>query len=131
MRAAILCALLLAGPVQAQVPQIGRLFTTAAERQQLDLARQRGGSIQDGRPSQGAQPAPVAAPPPAPAPPPVAVSGFVKRSSGSATVWVNGEARAAGPQGYVVRTPDGRSLTIKPGQEYDPVSGSVRNAPAR
>lgn len=125
--------LLLALPASAQVPNIGRLFTSAAERQQLDSARQSGGTIGNGTaagPSRPATaPAPAAAPPPPP--PPVVVGGIVRRSSGATTVWVNGEARASGAQGYVVRTPDGRTITVKPGQEYDPMSGSVRDAPGR
>lgn len=126
MRRMLLVAMMLAAGASAQVPQIGRLFTTAAERQQLDQARQRGGPTAQAAPAAVAPPAP----PPAP-PPPVVVSGFVKRSSGEATAWVNGEVRGTGAGGYVVRTPDGRTITVKPGQEYDPASGSVRDVQAR
>jgi hypothetical protein len=126
MKALALVAVLAWGGAAAQAPQIGRLFTTAAERQQLDQARQRGGI-------EAPAPGPAAPPPPpaAPAPAPVVVSGIVKRSSGAALSWVNGEVRGSSTAGYVVRTPDGRTVTVKPGQQYDPANGSVRDVPVR
>jgi hypothetical protein len=125
----VLC--LAALPAAAQAPAIGRLFTTPSEREQLDRMRQRGGNADLTAEARTPQrpPAPAMAPP-AP-PPPVTVTGVVRRSNGAATVWVDGEARPAGAQGHVVRTPDGRTITVRPGQQYDPATGSVSDVPGR
>jgi len=115
----------------ARAPVIGRLFTTPSEREQLDRMRQRGGTVDAAVEARAPQRLPTPAmTPPAP-PQPVTVTGIVRRSSGAATVWVDGEARPAGAQGYVVRTPDGRMITVRPGQQYDPSTGSVSDAPGR
>ena len=129
---ALLLLLLASGSAAAQVPQIGRLFTTPAERYQLDQMRQRGANAEPvSAEARAAAQASQAAAAPAPPPPAVTVSGLVRRSSGANTVWIDGEARPSGANGYVVRTPDGREITVKPGQQYDPASGSVRDAPGR
>lgn len=126
MKSALTILVLAAGSACAQVPQLGRLFTTPAERQQLDQARLRGITAT----TQAATP--PAPPPPAPAPPqPLVVSGFVKRSNGPSTAWINGEVRGTTAGGYIARAPDGRSIVVKPGQEYDPATGSVRDVPGR
>ena len=121
--------LLAAGGSAAQVPHIGRLFTTPAERYQLDLARARGsaGQVADARSAPDVAPAVTPAPPPAP----VVVSGLVTRSNGTATAWIDGVAQPVAPQGVQVRTQDGRQVTVKPGQQVDPSTGSVQDAPGR
>jgi hypothetical protein len=69
-------------------PTLGRLFTTPAERAELDR-RRRG----EGLP---VTLAPRATPTPTP-PAPRVVTGIVARSDGKSTVWVNGEPRRAAP----------------------------------
>ena len=57
----------------------GRLFFSALERQRLDDARKRGLVIgDDGQPVQA---------------PPSVLNGFVKRSDGQITIWLDGQAR--------------------------------------
>ncbi|RSZ60085.1 hypothetical protein HF313_15330 [Massilia atriviolacea] len=121
MKSAIAACLLL-GAATAAHAQIGRLFTTPAEREQLDIAR---GLV--------APPAPPAAAAP-PEPQPVTVDGFVRRSSGKATVWINKEAqdgarkRFSGPAQaprVTVTLPSGRTVSVKPGQTVDANAGTV------
>ncbi|CUI09218.1 hypothetical protein [Massilia antarctica] len=116
--------LLLAAAVgaQAQTAPMGRLFTTPAERHQLDI--QRG----------------LAAAPPAPvveaasAPQPMTVNGFVRRSSGKSTVWVNNEAREGARNRFsgpaqaprvTLTLPSGQKVVLKPGQSVDMNAGTV------
>ncbi|UOD28840.1 hypothetical protein INH39_25870 [Massilia violaceinigra] len=120
--ACILLGAAMSAQTQAQA-QIGRLFTTPAERQQLDIAR---GLV-----------APPPAPPvvqAAPAPQPMTVNGFVRRSSGKSTVWVNNEAqdgarnRFSGPAQaprVSVTLPSGQRVSVKPGQSVDANAGTV------
>jgi hypothetical protein len=91
MRRPLLLALLLAGPVHAQAPaaidapsapsELRTLFHSAQERQELDRVRR------------GDPPEDVAS---ARRGPPV-VTGFVKRSDGRDTVWLDGRA-VTGPE---------------------------------
>jgi hypothetical protein len=114
----------------AQPPHLGRLFTTEAERQRLDAQR-------TGTNASAVPPAPApetAAPPPPPAP--LTVNGVVLRSGGHATVWINQVPQAGavrlGPDGrtpaVTVTLPGGASVTVKPGQQVDPVTGANQNA---
>ncbi|MFP5393020.1 MAG: hypothetical protein ACLGI6_15975 [Gammaproteobacteria bacterium] len=125
--AALLSSLLLVcAGAQAQTAYIGRLFTSPAERHQLDVAR-------------GVAPAPppppvaLAAPPP-PAPAPVTINGVVKRSGGPSTVWMNSAAQSSQDVGGPARTPQvtvtlpgGQRMQIKPGQTVDMSAGSVKD----
>ena len=90
----------------------GRLFYTPTERAQLEAGRNR--------------------PPPAPAENPIRTpdtlfNGYVLRSDGRATQWINGEPRqlqqlpASPGKLKLPATP-----ALKPGQEYDTQSGRVR-----
>ncbi|NHZ94833.1 hypothetical protein [Massilia sp. CCM 8734] len=117
------CILLGAAMTARAQPQIGRLFTTPAERQQLDIAR---GLVAP------PPPPPVAAAPPAPQP--MTVNGFVRCSGGKSTVWVNNEAqdgarnRLSGPAQaprVTVTLPSGRKVSVKPGQSVDANAGTV------
>lgn len=130
-RARFLCALLLGATccARAQVPQLGRLFTTPEQRAQLDAQRY--------GPPPGT-PAPPAPPPPPPPPaPPVELNGVVERSSGRSTVWLN-QAPQQEPYNQLdqarggtlsLRLSNGQVVLLKPGQRYDPASGSVTEAP--
>lgn len=133
MRAFVLGALL-AGAVPAalaQVPQLGRLFSTPEQRAQLDAQRY-------GSPPSSPALAPPAPPPPPPPPaPPVELNGLVQRSSGRSTVWLNGTPQqepynqlGQGQGGTLsLRLSSGQLILLKPGQRYDPASGSVTEAP--
>ncbi|MEG0881873.1 MAG: hypothetical protein RSH52_11465 [Janthinobacterium sp.] len=131
-RAALLCALL-AGAVpslQAQVPQLGRLFSSPEQRAQLDAQRY-------GPPAPDpAMAAPAPPPPPPPPAPPEELKGVVQRSSGRSTVWLNQEVQnephnrlASGKPGTLtLRLSNGQVVLLKPGQRYDPASGTVSEA---
>ena len=123
----ILCALLAGSALtaRAQSPQLGRLFLSPEQRAQLDTQRY-------GAPPP--DPALAAPPPPPPPPaPPVELNGVVQRSSGRSTVWLNQEAQnephnrlASGKPGTLtLRLSNGQVVRLKPGQRYDPVSGTV------
>ncbi len=128
------CALLLmAGAAHAQTASLGRLFSTPDERHQLDVAR----GLATAPPAP-----PVAAPqaaPIAPAPEPVTINGFVRRSAGRSTVWVNQETRdarqnqfsgpAQAPQ-VTLNLPGGGKVKVKPGQTVDLSTGTVRDVDA-
>ena len=127
LRALILCALLAGSALtaRAQSPQLGRLFLSPEQRAQLDTQRY-------GAPPP--DPALAAPPPPPPPPaPPVELNGVVQRSSGRSTVWLNQEAQnephnrlASGKPGTLtLRLSNGQVVRLKPGQRYDPVSGTV------
>ncbi|QGZ42754.1 hypothetical protein IP92_04669 [Pseudoduganella flava] len=122
-------------PAAAQDPlAFGRLFTTSAERAQLDQQRYSGAPVPNGAaaapPAAATATAPAAAPPPAPPPAPVRLSGVVRRSNGSATVWLDGEARDTRLGRYRAGAPvpvdvAGRRLLMKPGQSYSPDDGTI------
>ncbi len=129
-RAVLMCALFGAAfCARAQGPQLGRLFMTPEQRTQLDAQRY-------GPPPGTPAPA-VAPPPPPPPPPPVELNGMVERSSGRSTVWLNQTPqqephnqldRARGGT-LTLRLSSGQVVRLKPGQRYDPASGSVSEAP--
>ncbi|HYT47414.1 MAG TPA: hypothetical protein VEL04_03260 [Burkholderiales bacterium] len=127
-----LCLLLLAlglggisGACNAQ--QLGRLFFTPEQRAALDARRK--ARVPD-------KPAAAAV-----ASPTTRLDGYVKRSSGPSTVWVNGESlletAPEAPRIGVTRTNDGRvSVTVgesgarvglKPGEILDRGTGEVRD----
>ena len=129
----VLITLGLATPVQAAGPT---LFTTPEQREQLDRIRAEATAEELARAPEP-EPEPQAAPAPKP-PPRVHLRGFVRRSNGPEAVWVNsgntfqgsavGEDLNAGrvEGGTVVVTlPDGKQVRLKPGQTWDPDSGTV------
>jgi hypothetical protein len=120
------CALLLAaaaaGPAAAQQP-LGRLFFTPEQREALDARRK--ARVPD-------KPAAIAAPSPT-----VRLDGFVKRSDGRSTVWVNGEShgessgeariRSGEPRVSVSVGEGGSRVELKPGEVLDRGNGEVRD----
>lgn len=124
MRAALLAACMACTVARAEVPALGRLFYTPAERAQLDAGR-----------TPQASPAPPPLPEPAvtatpPAPPaPVVLDGMV-RHDGKSTVWLNQAAheQRGAAAAWPLRLPSGRVVLLRPGQRYDPASGSVKEA---
>ncbi|PHV13612.1 hypothetical protein CSQ90_27700, partial [Janthinobacterium sp. BJB303] len=78
-------------------------------------------------------------PPPPPPGPPVELNGMVQRSSGRSTVWLNQAPQnepynslARGQDGILtLRLSTGQVVLLKPGQRYDPASGTVTEAPEK
>lgn len=132
----------------AEPSSLGRLFLTPAERAALDVVRQ------NSRP-----PEKIVTPNNAAedeesitdvvAPPVVSVQGYVKRSDGKGTVWINGQpvqeksaskdfevGRLQGNTNQVpIKLPStGQTIKLKAGQSYDPTSGklvdNLRETPA-
>ena len=112
--------LLLGFPVEAQ--ELGRLFFTPEQRTALDARRK--ARVPD-------KPAAVVV-----ASPTTRVDGYVKRSGGRSTVWVNGESLPEGPSearigdGERVSIPlgeAGRRATLRPGEVLDRGTGEVRD----
>jgi hypothetical protein len=121
---ALLLALLSAGPAAAQ--QLGRLFFTPEQRAALDARR--AARLPD-------KPAAVAESPT------TRVDGYVKRSSGKSTVWVDGEAMPEGLQIEGLRVQrgndptrvtvtvgeDGRRIVLRVGETLDRGTGEVKD----
>lgn len=124
MRAA-LAALLLLCAGQAAAQELGRLFFTPEQRAALDARR--------------AARLPDTLAPVVSASPTTRVDGYVKRSRGKSTVWVDGEAVPEGtqPEGLRLRRGDdptrvtvivgenGRRVDLRIGQTLDRASGEV------
>jgi hypothetical protein len=90
-RASLAAALLLAAMGAARADDLGTLFYSPAEREQLDRMR-RGEAVE--------------APAGAPLPREHAVTGYVQRSDGRGTVWIDGRAvRVADPKAERVFDP--------------------------
>jgi hypothetical protein len=118
MRAALLLAGMLLLPC-AQAQEIGRLFFTPEQRAALDARRK--ARVPD-KPAA----APIAASPT------TRLDGYVRRSEGPSTVWVNGttvdeatpgsDARVSVPLGE-----GGARARLKPGETLDRGTGEVRD----
>lgn len=122
---ALLCGLLAAGPAWAQ-QELGRLFFTPEQRAALDARR--AARLPD-------KPAAVAESPT------TRVDGYVKRSSGKSTVWVDGEAMPDGLQIEGLRVQrgndptrvtvtvgeDGRRVVLRIGETLDRATGEVKD----
>lgn len=143
MRGAACAVFLLLGVlVQGAVmgAELGRLFLSPAERAAIDTARQGRASASANRvvvPSTAsADESSVETAPAMPAEA-VTVNGYISRSAGAATVWVNGRDSAPGKLSAPGR--DGRRVNVplangagqvalKPGQSFDPESHEVSDA---
>jgi hypothetical protein len=123
----LLMALSSSGAVFADEP-LGRLFLTPEQRANLDARRKAR------VPDKPAAPAVVS--------PTTRLDGFVARSDGRSTVWVNGEALPGGPQpdspsvaeGGSVLVPVGEAgvrARLKPGEVLDRGTGEVRDVIGR
>jgi hypothetical protein len=112
---------------------LGRLFSSPAERAQLDAVRQAGagGNPAAMPPAAMEQPAPQAIPEPPPEP--VLFNGRVQRSGGQGTAWVNSlpqdDDGHAGParQAYSLRLPSGKEVILRPGQRYEPAEDKIKD----
>ena len=118
--------------------ELGRLFLSAAERAAIDAARQGEERVRampgaitadhDETPASALLEAPAEA---------VTVNGYIARSAGAATVWINGRDGAPGKlspparDGQRVNVPlkgSGGQVALKPGQSFDPESRQVSDA---
>jgi hypothetical protein len=120
----------------------GRLFSSQAERKQLDILRQNQKLIVVS-PQKSTQLEPVAVE----LPEPVTMQGYVKRSDGSTTLWINNQAvqenstqsdveigrlhkqknsAKNGSDSLNVRIPaTGKNVRLKPGQVYEPETNRI------
>lgn len=109
----VLFLMLFISPLTHADELTGRLFYTPAERAQLEAGRK--------------HPAPPAADSPAPAPTPDTLyNGYVQRSDGRVTQWINGapQPRQAAPgRPGMLKLP--ATPALKPGQEYDSGTGQI------
>lgn len=123
-RALLIACCAVTALAQAQPPQLGRLFSSPEERTQLDATR-------SGTPPAGTTQAPPVPPPPPPPAPPMELNGMVQRSSGRSTVWLNQTPQqepynqVSGASQLTLRLSNGQVVVLKPGQQYDPASGTV------
>jgi hypothetical protein len=120
-------------PVDAREPVLGRLFTTPEERERLDLLRKQG----------GAEPIATLAAKEVPHPPAADLStldGYVTRSSGKTTTWVNQIAHDENDQTKSVmiwqkpnrapeiylQTQSGKRVNVNVGDTLNLKTGTVR-----
>jgi hypothetical protein len=138
----VFCSQLISGQSALAAEPIGRLFTSPAERSNLDYLRQTKKKLV----APVITEAPIDAPEAAPIVLPEAVNlqGYVKRNDGKqGTVWVNDQALQENSRNKDVavgrlsdnsnRVPiklsgNGKRLNLKAGQVYDPQTGRVREA---
>ena len=139
MRRALFATLLCAASLGAAGEDLGRLFSAPAERAAIDAARE--ARRAPAAPLDAAEfeavdhASPATAPEVEPTPEAVTVNGYVARSAGPATVWVNGSDAASGrltpprDDGRRVQVPlGGGQVTLKPGQSFDPGTRRVSDA---
>ena len=129
MRRAALFALALAAALPARAAEpLGRLFFTPEQRAALDARRK--ARVPD-KPAAAAVASPV-----------TRIDGYVKRSRGPSTVWMNGESLPEGsPEAPRIEAPardgegrvsisvgeSGRRVELKPGESLDRGSGEVKD----
>jgi hypothetical protein len=127
-----------AAPAAAQQERLGRLFFTPAQRASLDVARSQRAraAVATEKSDQDATPVPQT----------ITYSGVLRRSDGKTTVWINNQPvhdrESAGAGAIVGRVrPDGsvtlqvaesgRSVSLKPGQSVELLTGAVEEAYSR
>lgn len=138
MKRLLILGLLLTAQLSMAAEPLGRLFTTAAERDALDRLRQsqRGQLLEQAPPSE----APETMPAPEPAPPQsLSIQGYIQRSDGGkGTVWVNHQPLQEGSDNGQVQVgklnkngipvtirENGRNVRLKAGQEFNPETGEI------
>jgi hypothetical protein len=117
----VLLAILLLNATACLAQEVGRLFFTPEQRAALDARRR--ARVPD-------KPAAVVV-----ASPTTRLDGFVKRSGGPSTVWVNGEpltegagdAPRIGPRISISVGEGGRRAALRPGEVLDRGTGEVRD----
>jgi hypothetical protein len=138
----ILFSQLVVGQLAIAAEPIGRLFTSPAERSNLDYLRQTKKKLI--APAAVDTPAGAVEASPVALPDAVNLQGYVKRNDGKqGTIWVNNQAMQENSGNKDVRvgklseisnrvpiklSANGRHLSLKAGQVYDPESNRVREA---
>lgn len=137
--AVFLLASLIAGLAQAD-DRLGRLFLTPNERANLDYLRNSSPPPEKLIKSEAPETNEADGTPIPPPVAPVTIQGYVKRSDGKGTVWVNrqavqekskvgeievGSIPAFGNRVRVKVPGANQSVTLKAGQTFDPVSGQI------
>jgi hypothetical protein len=134
---AVFAAVMAAAPAPAQ-ERLGRMYFTPAQRASLDIARSQRArtALATEKIEQDATPVPQT----------ITYSGVVRRSDGRTTVWINNQPvhdrESAGAAAIVGRVrPDGsvtlqvpqsgRSVSLKPGQSVELLSGAVEEGYSR
>ena len=123
MSRAIALLVLILASAAAQAEELGRLFFSPEQRAALDARRR--ARVPD-------SPAPIVAAPV------TRVDGFVKRSAGPSTIWINGEwATESSPEAPRLAEPApsvsvsvgeaGGRVRLKPGETLDRGNGEVRD----
>jgi hypothetical protein len=142
MRCVFIILLLCTQSIWAEEP-IGRLFTTPTERSNLEYLRQTKKNIPT-KPEIPAEEIPITDAAPISLPDAINMQGYVKRNDGKkGTVWINNNALQENSSNKEVqvgslpsngnRVPiklpsNGKYLTLKAGQVYDPESNRVRES---
>ncbi len=138
MRSTLLTLIIFLAPCicrGGEVEPIGRLFSTPAERADLDRLRQHGESAK--LPID--QAAAVAVIPAEPVREQFTLDGFVRRSSGKGTTWINQIPQNEGAVSQNIRVrqqlskrpavsilvPSGKRISLKVGQTFDAVTGEI------
>ena len=137
---ALLAAVVWGAAGTAAAEDLGRLFLTPDERERLDRARQGTAEIVEARPRERRQIV-TQQEEEAPQVPLIMVNGFVQRSDGTTTAWVNGmntidgdfaseyiavETPAVGSNHVRIRTPAHMpDVDLMPGQAYEPSAQQV------
>jgi hypothetical protein len=132
----VLVLLLVHGTLGAS--ELGRLFLSPAQRAAIDAVRHPSNTALVAAPAPGEAGAPTDASSAVTAvPETVTVNGYVARSAGAPTVWVNGRDGAPGKlsaparDGQRVRVPlanGAGQIALKPGQSFDSESQQVSDA---
>ncbi len=130
----------------APAAELGRLFLSPQQREALERMRHAEASTASPEPPAALAEQPLLAPDDAPLPAadPLRVDGYVSRSGGPPTVWINGTDSYQGNFGALgidaarvrlerarVRLPVGDAeagVLLKPGQTFDPYSETVSDA---
>ena len=123
MKRAIICLALALAAAAAEAQELGRLFFTPEQRAALDARRR--ARVPDSPGSVAAAPV-------------TRVDGFVKRSAGPSTIWINGEwTTESSPEAPRIIEPapavsvssgeNGRRVRLKPGETLDRGNGEVRD----
>jgi hypothetical protein len=110
----LLLAVALIVPACGDARALGRLFTTEAQRYQLEHPDTSPSKPQPGRNEE-----------------PVLLNGFVQNEQGRKTLWINGGMRDNASQsprpGRVIVDANGRRVALKPGQTLDTRHHAVRD----
>ncbi len=138
---------LFVAPAQAGDDDFGRLFSRPSERKNLDVLRQNQ-KLKVVASQNDADPAPIANVVPMELPDPITLQGFVKRSDGTSTLWINNKAvqedsavdhvqigrlnkqsgtNQTSSDSLNVKIPaNGKHIRLKAGQVYIPETNQIR-----